>query len=615
MAKETTMKGKRRGANRVLLSSCFRPWGVKDEYNTQLLNYEAFGNNFSNRDGIWTPRGICNEIANHFIAVNIETPTTVLDNPSLEEFEAECKKAYSHIGISAMTTTIKKAKKMIEVAQAANPEATVILGGYVTVTPGVEDLKPDLMCDAEDGVVFMRRLLGEPMNFKYKNPKAVPMVNNPTMFNGAIPHPLYNYYHVPTTLGCPRGCHFCASSAYWKNKQTSFFKTGKELYEALIDSSDGLEERRFTFFEDNFSIHKKRNMELMEFAEKEVDKPFFFFSFNEIASTSAYDPEDLVSMGCDVMFLGVESQIETRYFNKKKHGGLSESEIRGLFRRLHEAGIQTVAASIVTGTDEHTPADYWRDLNFVMSLDATWHQFATALPAPRTPFWNQCLTEDRIAIDWERPDFDLLEWTGIASDYKLIATHKTLPNYLILAQLLNAYNCEGSLGPDLFRSYSVKLNGAKRYKNARRRILRSKAEIHKRDLYNGLPLMLLAEKKQLGLKKPVRQWIEQLRKEVERFCGKPDGEMMDRYHELYPIALREYRRSKGYFHPLGNPPVETYLRRTVYNETEDPRVECKFDSEEMGRYWKKFNPPALSRQSGRTSPVSSSATRQSTAIS
>lgn len=197
MAKENTMKGKRKSANRVLFSSCFRPWGVKDEYNTQLLNYEAFGNNFSNRDGIWTPRGICNEIANHFIAANIETPTTVLDNPSLEEFEAECKKAYSHIGISAMTTTIKKAKKMIEVAKAANPEATVILGGYVTVTPGVEDLKPDLMCDAEDGVVFMRRLLGEPMNFKYKNPKAVPMVNNPTMFNGAIPHPLYNYYHVP----------------------------------------------------------------------------------------------------------------------------------------------------------------------------------------------------------------------------------------------------------------------------------------------------------------------------------------------------------------------------------------------------------------------------------
>ena len=42
-------------------------------------------------------------------------------------------------------------------------------------------------------------------------------------------------------------------------------------------------------FEDNFSIHKKRNMELMEFAEQEVDKPFFFFSFNELASTSTYD--------------------------------------------------------------------------------------------------------------------------------------------------------------------------------------------------------------------------------------------------------------------------------------------------------------------------------------
>ena len=163
----------------------------------------------------------------------------------------------------------------------------------------------------------------------------------------------------------------------------------------------------------------------------------------------------------------------------------------------------------------------------------------------------------------------------------------------------------------LFRS---KLKGAKRYRNSKRKILRSKAQIHKSDLYNGLPLMMLAEKKELGLKKPARQWIEKLRKEVERFCGKPNGEMMDRYHELYPIALREYRRSKGHFSPLGNPPVEAYLRKTVYNETENPWVECKFDSEEMGRYWKKFSPPTPSRPRGGTSPVSSTGTRPSTAI-
>ena len=134
------------------------------------------------------------------------------------------------------------------------------------------------------------------------------------------------------------------------------------------------------------------------------------------------------------------------------------------------------------------------------------------------------------------------------------------------------------------------------------------------DLYNGIPLMMLAENKKLGLKKPVRQWIEQLRKEVERFCGKPNSEMMERYHELYPIALREYKKSKDYFHPLGNPPVEAYLRRTVYNETKEPQVECELDSEEMGRYWKKFIPPTASLTTGGTSSISSTTTRPSTAI-
>src|SRR3972149_3061939 len=117
---------------RVLLSQVFKPWGIDDDYNTRLLNYEAFGANFSNQDGIWAPRGVCNEIANHFIAANIEAPSVVLDNPTLAAFEKECKKGYEFIGISSMTMTIKKAKKMIEVAKQASPKSKIILGGYIT---------------------------------------------------------------------------------------------------------------------------------------------------------------------------------------------------------------------------------------------------------------------------------------------------------------------------------------------------------------------------------------------------------------------------------------------------------------------------------------------------
>ena len=152
---------------RVLLSQCFRPWGIDDEYNTTLLTYE--GANFSFTDGIWSPRGVCNEVATHFIANNIPVYTMVLDNPSLEEFRDECRKGYDIIGVSSMTMTIKKAKKMMETAKEACPSAVTMVGGYVTVTPGVEEIGADYVC-REEGANFIRRFLGLPPVDRYRNP-------------------------------------------------------------------------------------------------------------------------------------------------------------------------------------------------------------------------------------------------------------------------------------------------------------------------------------------------------------------------------------------------------------------------------------------------------------
>lgn len=550
---------------KVLLSQVFKPWGIDDEYNTRLLNYEAFGSNFSNQDGIWSPRGVCNEIANHFIAANIEAPTVVLDNPTLKSFKAECKKGgYKYIGISSMTMTIKKVKAMIEAAREVAPKAKIVLGGYITQTPGVDELDVDYIC-REEGSRFFRKLLGEPMNFKYKNPPRVPLVGKSTIFNEALPHPFYNYYFLSLGLGCTRGCHFCSSSAYYDKKYIPLLKTGEDVFNAIMDSSEGLKERKFAIFEDNFTMHKKRNMELWELAREEVDKPIFTFSFNEISATSKYDPEVLAEMGCEVMFVGVETQSQnTTYFNKSKHGNLSKRQIREMFASLHDAGVQTVAASIITGTDEHTAIGYWKDLFFHLSLRPTWSQMAPAIAMPGTGFWSQCETEGRININFSDPNMDLKEWTAVASGYKLSNTFKNLSTFEVAVHVINAYVWDHYLlGPDFFRTYAIKLHAARKYKNSPKKVLKAKAEIQARECYEVLPFFYVGERRDGGLPLHVRAWIGIMRRRIERSFGKPTSDMRDKAEEYAKLAARE-RKSNA---ELLGTPVEAKTRRTEYNIT------------------------------------------------
>ncbi len=529
---------------RVLLSQCFRPWGVEDEYNTYMLSYE--GANFSTLDGIWAPRGVCNEIATHFIANNIPVHTVVLDNPTLDEFRDECRKGYDIIGVSSMTMTIKKARKMIETAKEACPSAVTMVGGYVAVTPGVENIGADYVC-REEGANFIRRFLGLPPVERYRNPPRVAVMQRATIMNDAIPSPLHQWYHLSLGLGCHRGCHFCASSHYYYKRYLPLLKTGEEVYQAVIESSEGLPSRRFAIFEDNFTFHKKRNRELWELAREELERPFFFFSFNELKSTSEYEPEMLAEMGCEVIFLAVETRApDSTFFNKSKLGGLDRDEIRCLFARLHEAGIQTVAATIVAGTDDHTYGQYWDDLDFNISLEPTYSQMAPAIAMPGTGYWNQCLEEGRIRVDFQSPDFDLRDWTMVGSDFWMAQRPKHTGRLETALQVLNAFVTESyELGPDLFRVFAIKHHAAKKYRNSKSKLLRRKAELYAEECYRALPFLHLGARRGYGVKNPkVRQWIDQLRKDVIRFSGEPTPEMKEWTGELVLIAKREIKRKR-----------------------------------------------------------------------
>ena len=145
----------------VLLSSVFGPFGVDDAYGRKENVMELFHNQVTREQGLFSMRYNHPSFGLHFIAANLETPTTVLDFPSEARFVEEIRKGYDVIGISFIAPNFIKAKRMAELVRRHAPESKIVLGGHGTRIPDVEKMiEHDAICQGE-GVTFMRDFLGE----------------------------------------------------------------------------------------------------------------------------------------------------------------------------------------------------------------------------------------------------------------------------------------------------------------------------------------------------------------------------------------------------------------------------------------------------------------------
>ena len=78
---------------KLLLTSVFGPYGIDDEYGVKENLMELFHNQVTKEQGIFSYRFNHNSQGLHFLANNIDIPTTVLDFPSLARFKKELKKS------------------------------------------------------------------------------------------------------------------------------------------------------------------------------------------------------------------------------------------------------------------------------------------------------------------------------------------------------------------------------------------------------------------------------------------------------------------------------------------------------------------------------------------
>ena len=371
---------------KVLLTTVCRPMGPSHGDATSV-GYELLYRQVTRAQGLFSPRTVNIQFSIEYIAENLDAPTVVLQYPSLRELIRELKKGYDYVGISFLMAIFHKVKDMVAVIRQYAPQTKIILGGYGNVLTD-EELKPygDYI-SREEGVGFMRRLLGEPeIPMPYKQPLIVSWLK---VFGWKVS----GTGKIFAGLGCPNGCDFCCTSHFFKRKHIKLLPDGKDIY-AVVERYHAMDPSLvFLIIDEDFLLNKKRAMQFRECVMK-GGKALSIFAFSSVKAISQYTVEEILEMGIDGFWIGYEG---TRS-NYAKQQGRPVEEILTEFR---EHGI-TILTSMIVGFDYQTTEVVAQEFDGLMKLKPALGQYLIYGPVPGTPFNERVRRENLMREEFVR---------------------------------------------------------------------------------------------------------------------------------------------------------------------------------------------------------------------
>lgn len=380
----TEMERNKMKNRKILFASVFGPYGVKDEWGEELgMQMELMNNQVTRQQGVHSPRQSYLTFALYLLAGNISIPGTVLDFPLWNDFVEELKKGYSHVAISFIVPNVLKVKRMAEYIRQNYPDIKIILGGYGTIIPELDELVPhDAKCQGE-GVRWLRQYFGD-------NPDA-PIVH-PVLRN-----PVYSYiYGIPVKprgsvifpgVGCENGCRFCITSHMFKKEHLSLLYSGKDVFDVCTRAEKKLGAKNFMVLDENFLKHEKRSKGLLKEMEAAV-KPYVFVTFSSAENIKRMGVDFLVRCGISRLWVGVESK-------RNLHDKTKGIDLKELFSELKSKGI-IVLASTILFHDHHDKHTINEEIDWVIDLNTDLVQFMNYHPWPETPLYEDMKNENRL---------------------------------------------------------------------------------------------------------------------------------------------------------------------------------------------------------------------------
>ncbi|MBS1849680.1 MAG: cobalamin-dependent protein [Acidobacteria bacterium] len=438
---------------RVLLTSVFGPYAQDDEFGSRAINpMELYHNQVTRAQGGFSLRMFHRSWGIMMIQQNISAPSTVLDFPTLEAFRRElARNTYDIVGISSIIVNVGKVREMCRLVRELSPHSVIVVGGHVAAIPGIA-----AMIDADyivrgEGIAWMRRYLGEDAGAPVRHPAIVSGLRTRTLGFRLPERKGSTAATVIPSVGCPMGCNFCTTSAFFggKGKFINFFESGDELFRVMCQLETTLKVQSFFVMDENFLLHKPRAMRLLE-CMKAAGKSWELAVFASANAIRKYSMQELVELGVSWLWMGLESPHSS-------YSKLQGTDTRQLTRELREHGIR-VQGSTIVGLEHHTPANIEQEIEYAVSHDTDFHQFMLYTPVPGTPLYQQMEQEGRLL-----PDVDLADIHG---QFQFNFRHAAISREDSQRFLDWAFQRDFERnGPSLYRICRTMLQGWRRYRN------------------------------------------------------------------------------------------------------------------------------------------------------
>ena len=487
--------------NKVLLTSVCRPIGPAHG-DAPSVGYELLHGQVTRAQGLFSPRSLHLHFSLEYVAENLEAPCVVLQYPSKRELVKELRKGYDFICVSFLLAVYHRMKEVVELVREHAPATKIVLGGYGTVLPD-DMLEPwgDHIC-REEGVEFMRRLLGER---ELPKPYRHPLVVSRLKVFGV---PVSRTGMVFAGLGCPNGCDFCCTSHFFRRKHIKLLPTGRDIFQVVERYLERDPDMSLVVLDEDFLLNKRRALEFRDELVKS-GRTISMFVFASIKAISQFTIEEILEMGIDGLWIGYEG---TRSGYAKQSG----RDPRELFPELRRHGV-SILASMIVGMPYQTEEIVQEELDGLLELEPNLAQFLIYGPTPGTPFYEQVMREGTLREDLRD---DRERFFKSCDGFTAMVEHPVLSAQEIEAQQRRCFDEDFQRnGPSIYRSVRTWLSGYRTLSASPNPLLWGKAERFARELRGAYPVFLPGIL--LGPNRAVRKRLRQLQREVHETLGKP----------------------------------------------------------------------------------------------
>jgi len=515
---------------RILLSSVFGPYAQDDQFGSRKINpMELYHNQVTREQGPFSLRMFHRSWGILMIQENISAPTTVIDFPTREAFEAELRaNEYDIVGISSIIVNVGKVREMCRMVRRISPKTTIVIGGHVTAIPGIEHLVDADHIVRGDGIAWMRHFLGEDEHAPIRHPEIVSGFDARTLGLKLPQRKGSTAATIIPSVGCPMGCNFCTTSAFFggKGRFLNFYDRGDELFGVMSRMEANLGAQSFFMMDENFLLHKRRAMELLE-RMKEKRKAWALYVFSSANAIRQYTMRELVELGVSWIWMGLESP-------RSAYTKLKGADTLALTAELRDHGIKLLGSTIV-GLEHHTPENIHDEIEHAVAHDTDFHQFMLYTNVIGTPLHLEMSEQQRM--------LEGVDLADIHGQHQFNFRHAAISREDSKRFLDHAFRRDFERnGPSIYRICRTTLAGWRRYKNDPDPRVRARFEWEARALRDGYAAALWAMEKHLGrTNAAVAARIRGLRQDVAREFGMVSS-LVSR--ALGPVLLWSARREE-----------------------------------------------------------------------